>query len=436
MVPERRTVLASLAGLCSLGVAGCSAFDVTSETATETAGLPSRSTPTSAAQTTPESPTTTLTPEESDTSTATTPDFVADAGDSRYFGGSVGIAGDTAVVGARGTGSDAGGVAYVFVRSNGSWRKQATLAPDTDDASFARLPVAVSGHNVLVGHHLYARADGSWIRERTLVPDVDVSLEIREISIAVDDDTAVVGNPNHGSEGRAYVFHRSGESWSHRVTLGSPDGEWGAGFGSAVSIDGDTLVVGSPSDETSNETNAGSAHVFTRQRGTWDEQATLTVDDGGDGLFFRSLSLSGDTVLVGTDGDEDPGDDRSGSAYVFERTDGDWRQRVRVVPTVESRDSWLGHYGDEVALAGDVALLSGAWSPTPQIQDGVESVHLFSRDGDSWSQTRTLVPENEDAGDKLGPVALTGDAALVGAPMERRNDDSEGRGVAYVYRLR
>lgn len=432
MVPERRSVLVSLAGFCSLGVAGCSAYDETSgtdlETATETTVPAGQSPPESTANTTPGTPTATLSPAGTGTPTATETNsqFTARDDDSRYFGGSVGISGDTAVVGAQGTEPDVDGVAYVFVRSNGSWSQQAKLVPDAVESSYAQFPVAVSGDTVLVGNYLYARTDESWTRETTLVPDEDVSPEVIEISVAVDDDTAVVGNPSHEDEGGVYVFQRSDESWDHQATLVHPDGEWGDRFGSAVSIDGDTVVVGSRADDTSNGTNAGSAHVFTRSRGTWSQQATLGLDDGDDDLFGTSMSLSGDTVIVSADRDEDTNDEYSGSAYVFERTGGDWRQQAQLVPTDETRDGWLGHYGDAVALAGDTALLSGGWSPTPQIQDGVESVYLFSRDGESWPQTRTLDPEKADSEGILGPVALTEDAALVGAPME-------GQGVVYVY---
>lgn len=462
MVPERRSLLVSLAGFCSLGLAGCSAFDDPSETdpetTAETTAPSSQSTPGSTGNTTPETPTATLTPTGTESPTVTkvetkmetptatemetqrNPQFTASDDDSRYFGGSVGISGATAVVGAQGTERDVDGVAYVFVRSNGSWAQQAKLVPDALESSSARFPVAVSGDTVLVRNYLYARTDGSWTRETTLVPDEDASPEITEISVAVDDDTAVVGNPDHDDEGegegRVYVFQRSDASWDHQSTLVHPDGEWGDGFGSAVSIEGDTVVVGSPIDDTPNGRNAGTVHVFRRAGGTWGQQATLALEDGDeDDSFGTSVSLSGDAVVVSADRDDDPNDEHSGSAYVFERTDGDWRRQAKLVPTEATRDGWLGNYGDAVALTGDTALLSGRWNPTPEIQDGVESVSLFSRDGESWSQTRTLDSETAGSGGPLGPVALTEDTALVGSPMAGHHGEPGVQGVVYVYHI-
>lgn len=429
---RRHALLAG--GSCLAGLlSGCSAFEGASDGSADTTTSAGRSTPESTVATTPGTPTTTLTQGGTETPTATTTRFTADDGESRYFGGSLDTSGDVAVVGAQGTGSDVDGMAYVFAWSDGSWSRRATLVPD-GDSSYAPHPVAVSGDTVLVGNDVYTPTGESWTQQATLVPDGVDRLDVSEIAIAIDDDTAVVATPDDGEAG-AYVFHCPNGSWEHRVTLEDPGGEWGTGFGSAVSIDGETLVVGSPAGGASSGGDAGSAHVFARRRGTWTEQTTLTPAGTGDARFGASVSLSGDSVVVGAGRDDDPEDEHSGSAYVFERTDGDWRRQAHLVPSGENQDGWLGQYGDAVALAGDTALLSGAWSPTPQRQDGVESVFLFSRDGGSWSQSRILKPANEDAGGVLGPVRIAGETALVGAPLGGP-DQAGDHGVVYVYRLR
>lgn len=443
MVPERRSVLASLAGLCSLGLAGCNATEDGPETDPETTISPDRSTSESTAGTTseaaPGTPTATLTPGGTETPTTTeTPtetwmptasQLTARGTGSRYFGGAVGISEDTAVVGAQGTASDLDGVAYVFERLNGSWSQQTTLAPDALDTFDADFPVAVSDDTILVGHYLYTRTDGSWTLETTLTPDEGSDLDVVEISAGIDGDTAVVGNPEHRrNHGGAFVFRRSDGGWSHQTTL-VPGDERTAGFGDAVSVDGDTIIVGSYADDTPNATNAGSAYVFTRSEGTWSQQARLTLDDARDDDWFGSaVSLSGDTAIVGAARDVDPNDEHSGTAYVFDRTDGEWHRQARLDPTYGERDDWFGQYGGAVAIAGDTALLSGLWSPTPQIPDGVESAYLFSRADGSWSRTQIIRPP--ESGGLLGPVALRDDTALVGSPMGR-----DEQGIAYVYRI-
>ena len=91
----------------------------------------------------------------------------------------------------------------------------------------------------------------------------------------------------------------------------------------SVAIAGDTIVVGAYWDDD-NGTNSGSAYVFTRTGTTWTEQAKLTASDGAaDDQFGISVAIAGDTIVVGAYWDDDNGSD-SGSAYVFTRTGTTW----------------------------------------------------------------------------------------------------------------
>jgi hypothetical protein len=139
--------------------------------------------------------------------------------------------------------------------------------------------------------------------------------------VSVDGDTALVGASGDDdagfSSGSAYVFTRSGTAWTQQAKLTAADAASGDQFGYAVSVDGDTALVGARFDDDAGSFS-GSAYVFTRSGTVWTQQAKLTAADaaGGD-EFGWSVSVDGDTALVGAYLDDDGGTD-SGSAYVFE----------------------------------------------------------------------------------------------------------------------
>ena len=192
------------------------------------------------------------------------------------------MCGDTAVVGAEGDDDNGAysGSAYVFVRSGSVWTEEAKLtASDGAAVDYFGVSVSVSGDTAVVG---------AWSGD----------------GIVAD-------------SGSAYVFVRSGTTWSEQAELTASDGAADDWFGFAVSVSGDTAVVGADYDDD-NGMNSGSAYVFVRSGTTWTEQAKLTASDGAaTDVFGRSVSVSGDAAVLGARLDDDNGTD-SGSAYVFD----------------------------------------------------------------------------------------------------------------------
>ena len=150
-------------------------------------------------------------------------------------------------------------------------------------------------------------------------------------SVSIDGDTVVIGaNPYSNDDiGSAYVFRRDtpgnlGSSWSHVVKLTAGDGAVGNRFGYSVSIDGDTVVIGAQGDDDKGP-SSGSAYVFTRDTpgditSDWTQvepKLTAVNDGAADDRFGTSVSISGDTVVIGAYLDDDP--TNSGSAYVFSK---------------------------------------------------------------------------------------------------------------------
>jgi hypothetical protein len=189
-------------------------------------------------------------------------------------------------------------------------------------------------------------------------------------SVALDGDTVLVGayRDDVGAnidQGSAYVFTRSDSSWTQQAKLTADDGAASDYFGYSVAIDGDTLLVGAVSDGAINF-NPSSAYVFTRSGNTWTQQAKLVADDGAPNDYFgASVALDGNTALVGAYGDDVGVNGHQGSAYVFTRSGSTWTQQAKLVAgdgaitdrfgfsvTLDGNTALVGAYGDDVGVNG------------------------------------------------------------------------------------
>ena len=136
------------------------------------------------------------------------------------------------------------------------------------------------------------------------------------VRVSVSGATALIGARFDDNKGAAYVFVRSGNTWIQQAKLTAADGAAGDQFGVSVSVSGDTAVIGTVFDDDDGS-DSGSAYVFIRSGTTWTHQDKLTTAEGAAGdQFGVSVSISGNTAVVGANfGDGIVAD--SGSAYVF-----------------------------------------------------------------------------------------------------------------------
>jgi hypothetical protein len=192
-------------------------------------------------------------------------------------------------------------------------------------------------------------------------------------------------------------------------------------YGASVSVDGDTALIGAPLE---GDPDLGAVYVFVRSGTTWVEAAKLTASDGApDDDFGRSVAVRGDTALIGAPGVDDLGADK-GATYVFVRSGSTWSEQAKLLASDGG-----GWFGASVALSGETALVG---APT---HNGIRgAAYAFVRSGTRWSEEDMLLPGVQSPGDRFGTsVALSGEVALVGAPFE---DGPFGgtSGVAYVFR--
>ncbi len=336
------------------------------------------------------------------------------------FGVSVAVSGDTIVVGApyedsNATGvdgnqaddsADQAGAAYVFTRSGTTWSQQAYLkASNSGAVDRFGYSVAVSGDTIVVGAY-------------------------GEDSNATGVDGTQVDNSASFS-GAAYVFTRSGTTWSQQAYLKASDTGANDRFGYAVAVSGETIAVGAYDDSS---ISGGAAYVFTRSGTTWSQQANLQASNAGAGdQFGYAIAVSGDTIVVGApyedsnatgvDGSGIDNLDAAGAAYVFKRSGTTWSQQAYLKA---SNTAFRDKFGYAVAASGDTVVVGAPYedsNATGVDGNGADNsatdsgaAYVFTRSVSTWSQQAYLKASNTDAGDWFGyAAAVSGDTIVVGA---------------------
>ncbi len=290
--------------------------------------------------------------------------------------------------------------------------------------------VGASGANAEQGAaYVFVRSGGSWTQQAKLSAADGAPADRFGERVAVDGDTALVGTfyPLMGETRRnpAYVFIRSGGSWQQQARLLASDQVVGDRFGSSLAIEGDTALLGASSDTVGSNVAQGSAYVFSRAGGAWSEQAHLIAADGAAvDRFGASVALDGDAALIGADGG---GGYQLGSAYVFARSGTVWAQEAKMVsPEGRPQD----FFGSCVALDGGTAVIA-ATSGRKTSDWAYGAAYIFARAGGDWLFQREITTDLRNDG-FAWCVALDGDTALVGAPFETVGA-AAFQGAAYAY---
>jgi len=360
-----------------------------------------------------------------------------------YFGYSVSIDGDTVAVGAYqedSTGSNAGAV-YVFTRSGTTWTQQAKLAA-TDIGGIQNVwvgfSVAISGDTLVAGGYrandrgaayVFTRSGTTWTQQAKLI-----STDIQQddwfgYSVAIDGDTIVASamgeDTGATNTGAAYIFTRSGTTWTQQAKIQASDRSTGAYFGSSAAIDGDTVIVGA----FGKNAETGAAYIFARSGTTWTQQAKiLSSDIQAEDKFGHSVAIDGDTVIVGAWG-EDTGANAAGSAYVFTRSGTTWTQQAKIQA---SDPEAVDLFGYSVAIEADTVIVS-APVEDPAGLTSAGSAYIFTRDGTTWTQQIKILASDRASSDEFGTsVAISGDTVIVGAKYEDP-DGTGDAGAAYIF---
>ena len=367
-----------------------------------------------------------------------------------FFGGSVAVSGDTAVIGAMNAPVANGtpGAAYVVVRDGTAWVQQAKLF-DADSASNSYFghTVAIDGDTVVVGApggpttygpgaaYIYVRSNGLWSLQQRILAADGSDLDQFGYAVALSGDTLLVGAPSDSpgtpyGQGSAYVYTRTGGVWSQQAKFTETVPAVAHYFGSSVALQGDTAMVGVPSANA----YRGAVEVFVRDAGAWTRQARLVAADGEAGdQFGASIAVHGDTVAVGAFLDNVDGQQWRGSTHVFVRNAGAWSLQQQL--WLDDAGGWA-QFGMGMALEADT-LLVGARLDSIDVTYQGTVVH-YAREGGVWVRQQKLRASDGAANDTFGhALALSGDRVVVGAYTEEPAGvpSTTDAGAAYFYRI-
>lgn len=408
------------------------------------------------------------------------------------LGYAIAMSGETVVIGAPGKNSNAGAV-YVFVRSGTTWTQQANLTASNAAAGdgFGKA-VAISGDTLVVGApsqagsgaiYIFVRSAGVWTQQPFLKASNADSGDNFGAAVAIDGGTLVVGAPAEDSNstvinsgmtnnaadaaGAAYVFTRSATTqvWSEQTYLKAGNAGLGDSFGSSVAVVGTTVAVGAPKESGNLDavSQAGAAYVYTYSLSGWTQQAILRAPNTNAGdNFGAALSLSGESLLIGAPLEDsaatgvngsqtDNTATDSGAAYVFVRSAGAWSHQAYL----KASNTGLGdEFGTSVSLSTDLAVIGASKEDSGSTRinsyQGNNSAsesgaaYIFTRTAPNWTINSYLKASNAEGSDMFGvSVAAGGSTVVAGASQEDSSattingngaDNTAGNaGAAYVF---
>lgn len=318
---------------------------------------------------------------------------------SDYFGKSVAISGNTVVIGCPDENSR-NGAAYVFEGSGSSWNQtqKLTLSASIQYSEFGNA-VGIKGDQIIVGAsdftgslsregaaYIFEKTNGTWTQTAALTSPNAVQYGYFGQSVAMDENTAVVGADteaiNGSKNGAVYVYTKSEGTWSIAATLTHNAYSSSEYLGTSVSISGDWIVAGARYGYDPSNTKTGAAFLYQKPETGWvdaTESAKLYPSDGISlDLFGQSVSISRDQVVVGAYGHDLTGSSQ-GAAYIFERPETGWvsaTETKKITHTTPEDSDVFGY-----AVAGDgITVLVGAYNDDNNDLSNTGSAFFFERD--------------------------------------------------------
>ncbi|MFK7826717.1 MAG: FG-GAP repeat protein [Oligoflexales bacterium] len=302
-------------------------------------------------------------------------------------------------------------------------------------------------------------SDWKNVGQQTGTDFTNLNLSWGETAFATVRAVDEAGNLGTEGNGSGFIY-----GFLEQAYLKAPNADAADLFGRAVSISGDTVVVGAWREDSNQATIANNdtaspdnsnlesvaVYVFKRTGSTWTQEAYIKASNGNAGDFFgRQVAISGDTIVVGAWGEDsnqntitngatasaDNTNTDSGAAYVFKRTGTTWVQEAYLkAANGETED----YFGERVAISDDTIVIGAGGEDSNQtsITNGSTAsadntftdsgaVYVFKRTGSTWAQEAYIKAANADVDDYFGwPITISGDTIAVGSAYEDSNQTS------------
>jgi hypothetical protein len=281
----------------------------------------------------------------------------------------------------------------------------------------------------------YAPGSGHWVQEAKLLASDGAVGDFFGYAVAVSGDVAVVGTPfddDGGTDsGSAYVFGYDAQSgqWTQQQKVLASDGTADYRFGTAVAAAGDVIMVGAPAADASSLPGAAYCFEYDGVGSAWFQQEKIVPPDSssGDG-FGMAVALDGDAMIIGASAANGE-DSESGAAYVYGRNGSIWTQQAKLM----AGDGASGDgFGESVALAGNLILVGAPFEHDFGVLGGAVYAFRSQGGGSGWTQTAKLLSPDGARFDMTGSsVVLHGTTALIGVAGDNEQGGSAGALFAF-----
>lgn len=365
-----------------------------------------------------------------------------DGGTQDQFGGSVSIDGTTLIAGANlndEVAEDAG-AAYIFQQDGSAWSLLQKLTNANGEAGDGfGISVDVHGRFAAVGAlgdnekgdnagavYIYQQQGATWVEHAKITADDGSPNDGFGFAVALYNNLLLVGargvDTNGNSAGAAYLFFQSDDQWVQFAKLLPGDGSSGDFFGTSVDINESYAIISAVLAD-GEEAGAGAVYVFENRGAIWLETQKLTAASGKSlDQFGISISMHGSNIVVGAASDDDRGID-GGAAYVFTQTDTGFQEITKLVATDSANEDFFGR---SVAIEASYAVVGAPGAD--KMGAGAGAAYLFELSDEGWDQVRRLDPDSNTSGGGFGnAVAVNEGAAVLGAW------EDAAIGAVYVY---
>jgi hypothetical protein len=329
----------------------------------------------------------------------------SDSSSNDWFGYSIGVNGNTVVVGSFDPNTEQFGSVYVYVKPASGWANMTQVAKLTssDNGQGFGTSVAISGNTIVVG----AANTSNFARPAA-------------------------------SPGAVYVFVKPTAGWTdmtETAKLTASDGKPGDALGNSVSISGNTVAAGAFfAQDSSGNTFAGKAYVFVKPAAGWSstrhQTAELTASDSQILNYLgASIATNGSTVVAGAYGHNN----FEGAGYVFVEPSGGWSNMTETAQLSESKGKGSDDFGFSTAMSGNTVVIGAV-----NAAGAKGAAYVYVKPSSGWSsmtETAQLRAGNATADDGFGQsAAISGNTVVIGAPNATVNSNT-AQGAAYAFRM-
>ncbi|MEO7046964.1 MAG: FG-GAP repeat protein [Ferruginibacter sp.] len=353
------------------------------------------------------------------------------------LGNSVSISGSYAIVGAYAKKVGANpyqGEAYIYYYNGTAWVQKSPLtASDGDVLDYFGYSVSINGNYAIVGAYgktvgangsqgkayIYYYDGTTWVQQATLTAGDGAAQDQFGYSVSISGSYAIVGAVNktvgaNSAQGKIYIYHYTGTAWIQQAALTGSDGVANDIFGTSVSISGSYAIVGAINKTVGANIAQGKIYIYHYNGTTWLQQVALTAGDGAaSDNFGYSVGISGSYAIVGAVAKTVGANTGQGKAYIYYYNGTTWVQQAGLTPDDGAAQDQFGY---SVSINGNYAIV-GADYKTVGVNTVQGASYIYINDGIRWGLLQKVTDPRGGPGNSFGTsVGIDGSRFLIGAP--------------------